>query len=230
MKTSPRELSLSVGSLGTVTARHFAASSGAAPTLVLAHGAGADQRHRFMVTIASGLAAAGVHVVTFNFLYTEQRRRSPDRAPVLEQTWGAVLEGVAGELSSTPAVVVGGKSMGGRIASQVLAAPPATDGWKRVKGLVLLGYPLHPPGKPDAARTAHLPAIRVPILLVQGTRDSFGTRDEVTPVFDGLKVKVTYDFIEGGDHSFSVPKSSGLTERNVLDGITARVAEWIRHL
>jgi hypothetical protein len=168
--------------------------------------------------------------VTFNFLYTEQRRRSPDRAPVLEETWRAVLEGVHAALSPKKGIVVGGKSMGGRIASQVLGTPPATTAWSKVKGLMLLGYPLHPPGKPEAARTAHLPGIRVPILLVQGTRDSFGTRDEVTPIFDAIPATVTYDFIEGGDHSFAVPKSSGLTERDVLAGITSRVARWIQHL
>jgi len=112
----------------------------------------------------------------------------------------------------------------------VLASPPATAAWSRVKGLLLLGFPLHPPGKPDAPRTAHLPGIRVPILVVQGTRDSFGTRDEVTAVFDAIPAKVTYDFIDGGDHSFAVPKSSGLTERDVLNGITSRMAEWIKRL
>jgi len=127
-------------------------------------------------------------------------------------------------------LVVGGKSMGGRIASQVLASPPETPAWSRVKGLVLLGYPLHPPGKPDVPRTAHLPRIRVPILLVQGTRDAFGTRAEVTPVFDALPAEVTYDFIEGGDHSFAVPKSAGLTERDVLSGVTSRAADWIKRL
>jgi predicted alpha/beta-hydrolase family hydrolase len=227
---APREISLTVGTAGTVTARAYAAADGAAPTLVLAHGAGADQRHRFMVTVASSLAAAGVHVVTFNFLYTEQKRRSPDRAPLLEETWRAVVEGIATAVSPNGVLVVGGKSMGGRIASHVLASPPATPAWSRVKGLVVLGYPLHPPGKPDAPRTAHLPQIRVPILLVQGTRDAFGTRAEVTPVFDALPVEVTYDFIDGGDHSFAVPKSSGLTERDVLSAVTARTATWINQL
>ena len=225
-----RDLSLTISEAGTVTARHYAAASATAPTLVLAHGAGADQRHRFMVTVASDLAAAGVQVVTFNFLYTEQRRRSPDRAPLLEETWRAVLEGVATNISPTGMLAVGGKSMGGRIASQVLAPPPETAAWSRVKGLVLLGYPLHPPGKPDAPRTAHLPRIRVPILLVQGTRDAFGTRAEVTPVFDPLPAEVTYDFIEGGDHSFAVPKSAGMTERDVLSGVTSRAADWITRL
>jgi predicted alpha/beta-hydrolase family hydrolase len=224
------ELSLKVGTAGAVTARHYAASSDGGPTLVLAHGAGADQCHRFMVTVASELAGAGVHVVTFNFLYTEQRRRSPDRAPLLEETWRAVLEGVATSISPKGTLVVGGKSMGGRIASQVLASPPKTPAWSRVKGLVLLGYPLHPPGKPDAPRIAHLPGIHVPILLVQGTRDAFGMRAEVTPVFDALPAEVTYDFIEGGDHSLAVPKSARMTERDILSGVTSRAADWIKRL
>ena len=227
---TPRELSLTIGTAGVVSARHYAAASARGPTLVLAHGAGADQRHRFMVTVASGLAAAGVHVVTFNFLYMEQRRRSPDRAPVLEETWRVALDAIGAEVSPKGAMIVGGKSMGGRIASQVLASAPATPAWSRVQGLVLLGYPLHPPGKPDAPRTAHLPQVRVPILLVQGTRDAFGTRDEVTPVFEAIPADVTYDFIEGGDHSFAVPKSSGMAERDVLSGIISRTADWIRRL
>ncbi|MBK5299360.1 MAG: dienelactone hydrolase family protein [Vicinamibacteria bacterium] len=180
-----------------------------------------------MTTLATGIAAQGVDVVTFNFLYTEQRRRSPDRSPVLEQTWTAVVEAMAGNLPEDHRLVVGGKSMGGRIASMVLAHSPATAAWTRVSGLVLLGYPLHPPGKPDQLRTAHLPAIRVPVLLVHGTRDAFGTRDEIEPVFQALPTRVDFDFIERGNHSFAVPKSTGLTESIVLAGISERVATWV---
>jgi uncharacterized protein len=226
---SPLEFSIPIGRLGSVTARHFSAGSADAPLLIVAHGAGADQRHRFMVAVASGLAEQDVHVVTFNFLYTERRGRSPDRGPVLEETWRAVVDAVQDRLHAG-ALVVGGKSMGGRIASQVLADPPSTAGWSRVAGLVLLGYPLHPPGKPDAPRTAHLPAIRVPVLLVQGTRDSFGTRAEIEPVFAAMPAAVDFEFIDGGDHGFAVPKSSGRTERDVLDGVIARVATWIHSL
>jgi predicted alpha/beta-hydrolase family hydrolase len=117
--------------------------------------------------------------------------------------------------------------MGGRIGSMVLAHAPATPAWTRVSGLVLLGYPLHPPGKPDQPRTAHLPAIRVPVLLVQGTRDAFGTREEIEPVFQVLPTRVDIEFIVGGDHSFKVPKSTGLTESAVLAGISEQVATWI---
>ncbi len=225
----PLEFSIPIGRLGSVTARHFATASVDAPLLIVAHGAGADQRHRFMVTVASGLAAQDVHVVTFNFLYSERRGRSPDRAPVIEDTWRAVVDAIHDRLHHGT-LVVGGKSMGGRIASQVLADAPGTAGWSRVAGLVLLGYPLHPPGKPEAPRTAHLPAIRVPVLLVQGTRDSFGTRAEIEPVFRAMPAAVDFEFVDGGDHGFAVPKSSGRTERDVLDGVIARVASWIRSL
>jgi predicted alpha/beta-hydrolase family hydrolase len=217
-----------VAGAGEVTTLHYAATDGAGRgLLVLAHGAGADQRHRVMTRLADGIAARGVDVVTFNFLYTDERRRTPDRAPVLEQTWTAVVEAIASDLPARTRLVVGGKSMGGRIASQVLAKPPASPAWTRVSGLVLLGYPLHPPGQPDRLRTAHLPAVRVPILLVHGTRDAFGTREEVEPVFLSLPVRVDVAFIERGDHGFAVPKSTGLTEAAVLDGICERVAAWI---
>ena len=225
--TTPGVRSLVVGPEAHVTALHYPSQTSARTTLVLAHGAGADQRHRAMVTLAAGIATHGVDVWTFNFLYTEQRRRTPDRSPVLEQTWTAVIEEIAADLPAGHRLVIGGKSMGGRIGSMVLAHPPATPAWTRVSGLVLLGYPLHPPGKPDQPRTTHLPAIRVPILLVHGARDAFGTREEIEPVFQALPTRVDVEFIERGDHSFKVPKSTGLTESAVLARICERVANWI---
>jgi len=225
--TTPSVRRLAVAPDAEVTALHYTAETPARATLVLAHGAGTDQRHRAMVTLAAGIATHGVDVLTFNFRYTEQRRRTPDRSPVLEQTWTAVVEAIAADLPADHRLVIGGKSMGGRIASMVLAHAPATPAWTRVSGLVLLGYPLHPPGKPDHVRTAHLPAIRVPVLLVHGTRDAFGTREEIEPVFQALPTRVDIEFIERGDHSFKVPKSTGLTEPAVLAGICERVASWI---
>jgi uncharacterized protein len=225
--TTPGVRSLAVGPEAQVTALHYPSQTPARATLVLAHGAGADQRHRAMVSLAAGIAARGVDVWTFNFLYTEHRRGAPDRSSVLEQTWTAVIEKIAAELPASHRLVIGGKSMGGRIGSMVLAHPPVTPAWTRVSGLVLLGYPLHPPGKPEQLRTAHLPAIRVPIRLVHGTRDAFGAREEIEPVFRALPTRVDFDFIERGDHSFAVPKSSGLTEPTVLAGISERVASWI---
>jgi uncharacterized protein len=183
-----------------------------------------------MVATARRLCDRGVSVVTFNFLYTERRRRAPDRAPVLETTWATVLDAVVGRLDPEGTVAIGGKSMGGRIASQVAASKPGSAAWQRVGGLVLLGYPLHPPGQPERPRVAHLPSIEIPILLVQGTRDTFGGREEVEPVFGALKTRVDSEFIEGGDHSFAVPKSSGHTEADVLDRIADRVATWVAAL
>jgi predicted alpha/beta-hydrolase family hydrolase len=228
MAKDPVEFTVEVEG-GTVTARHFAAAT-SGPLLVLGHGAGADQRHRFMVAIASRLAERGVAVVTFNFLYTERKRRSPDRAPVLEATWTSVLDAVVGRLDPVRTIAVGGKSMGGRIASMVAASKPGSKAWQRVGGLVLLGYPLHPPGQPEKPRVAHLPSIDVPILIVQGTRDTFGTREEIEPVFDALKTRVDYEFIDGGDHSFAVPRSSGHTEGDILDRVADRVAGWLTAL
>jgi predicted alpha/beta-hydrolase family hydrolase len=228
MATDPVEFIVEVAD-GSTSARHFSAGT-SAPLLVLAHGAGADQRHRFMVAIARRLSERGVSVVTFNFLYTERKRRSPDRAPILEATWTTVLDAVVARLTPQGRIAIGGKSMGGRIASQVAASKPDTEAWRRVGGLVLLGYPLHPPGQPQKPRVAHLPAIEVPILLVQGTRDTFGTREEIEPVFGSLKTRVDYEFIESGDHSFSVPKSSGHSEADILDRVADRVAPWIAAL
>jgi len=228
MATDPVEFTVEVAD-GSTTARHFPAGA-SSPLLVLAHGAGADQRHRFMVATARRLSDRGVSVVTFNFLYMERQRRAPDRAPILEATWRTVLDAVVGRLEPKEAIAIGGKSMGGRIASQVAASTPGSEAWRRVGGLVLLGYPLHPPGQPEKPRVAHLPAIEIPILLVQGTRDTFGAREEIEPVFGALKARVDYEFVEGGDHSFAVPKSSGHSEADILDRIADRVATWIAAL
>jgi predicted alpha/beta-hydrolase family hydrolase len=225
--TTPVVRHVTVAPNATVTTLRYPAETPARATLVLAHGAGTDQRHRAMLALATGIASRGVEVVTFNFIYTEQRRRSPDRSPVLEQTWAAVVEAIAGDTPADRRLAIGGKSMGGRIASMVLAARPTTPAWERVSGLVLLGYPLHPPGKPEQLRTAHLPSLRVPVLLVHGTRDAFGGREEIEPVFQALPTRVDFEFIERGDHSFKVPKSTGLTEATVLEGISDRVAGWI---
>jgi hypothetical protein len=222
--TDPTEFGIDIDG-SPITARHFPAAAGS-PLLILAHGAGADQRHRFMVTTAQRLTARGVSVVTFNFLYTEHRRGAPDRAPVLEETWTAVVDEVVARLRPH-VVAVGGKSMGGRIASQVLASRPESHAWQRVGGLALLGYPLHPPGQPHKMRAAHLPDIDVPILVVQGARDAFGTREEIETAFHRIKARVDYEFIENGDHSFAVPKSSGRSESDILDGVADRVSAWL---
>jgi uncharacterized protein len=207
------------GGRGRTSARSYPAGGDGARgvTLVLAHGAGAPQAHPWMVSMARTLAERGIAVVTFNFLYTEAKRRAPDKSDVLEATWLAAIEAVRARAGSDR-LFIGGKSMGGRIATQVAARPEVA-----VDGLVLLGYPLHPPGKPAQLRTAHLPRVRAPMLFVQGSRDAFGTREEMEPVALGLSRGTRLFVVEGGDHSLAVPKSTGITLADTM----ARVADEI---
>ena len=147
-------------------------------TLILAHGAGAPQRHPFMVAFAHGLSERGLDVLTFNFLYTEQRRKVPDRMPQLAACYRAAIDVARAEIASArERLFIGGKSMGGRAATHVAAEDAALT----LAGIVLLGYPLHPPGRPDQLRDAHLPNVGRPMLFVQGTRDTFGTPAELKP-------------------------------------------------
>lgn len=214
---SEARLSLETGG-GATTARVYPAS-GAGPTLVLAHGAGAPQTHPWMVAMARALAAAGVSTVTFNFLYAEGRRGAPDRPGVLEATWLAVLGGLRAQ-GLGPRLFAGGKSMGGRIATQVAARSGV-----EVAGLVLLGYPLHPPGNPGKRRDAHLTAVRAPMLFVQGSRDAFGTQAEMEPLVEGLP-RARLLLIEGGDHSLATPKRSGVTLPQTMTRVAAEVARF----
>jgi uncharacterized protein len=183
----------------------------AAQTIILAHGAGAAMDTDFMNFFAQGLAEHGLRVVRFEFPYMAERRvtgksRPPDREPVLRETWLRVIESVKAEN-----VFIGGKSMGGRIAS--LVAEEAD-----VAGLVCLGYPFHPTGKPDQLRVEHLKTIKTQTLIVQGERDPFGTREEVA----GYKLSkhVRVHWLADGDHSFKPRKSSGRTEeQNWAEGV-----------
>jgi uncharacterized protein len=196
-------------------------------SLLLAHGAGGTQMSPFMVEFASGLAERGIDAVTFNFGYSEQRRKLPDRNDKLEACWRAMIAAarsgaIVPELARS-ALAIGGKSMGGRIASQVAAVDP-----EGIAGLVLLGYPLHPPGRPDQLRTRHLPAISVPMLIVQGERDAFGTPHELRPVLRKLKAKSQLYVVEGGDHSFKVPKSAGIPQAQIHTRVLGEIERWLR--
>ena len=177
----PEPFRLPIDGGETVPAIAYAASvrERAGITLILGHGAGAGQGSDFMVGFAVALAARGIDVVTFDFPYMEQGRRIPDRNERLEACYRAVIDGVRRKRRGK-ALAIGGKSMGGRIASQVAAG--AAD----LAGVVLLGYPLHPPGKPQQQRSRHLPRIAAPMLFVQGERDSFGTADELRAVVAAL--------------------------------------------
>jgi predicted alpha/beta-hydrolase family hydrolase len=187
-------------------------------TLILGHGAGAPQRSAFMVTFANELAQRGIDTVTFNFLYTEHKRRRNDR---LEQCYRAVIDAVRER--GAQRLAIGGKSMGGRIASQVAASGPIN-----LAGLVFFGYPLHPPGKPDQLRSRHLPAIRAPMLFVQGSRDAFGTPDELRPILREITAPVELFEIESGDHSFKVTKASPIPQQHIFPMILDHTAQWLQ--
>lgn len=226
----PERLTVEVGELGHVGALAYEARAGArlGATLVLAHGAGADQTSRFMSGFAAGLAARGLDVLTFNFLYTEQRRRAPDRTDKLEACFRAAVGAARARGPWTSnALFLGGKSLGGRMASHLGAAADeaATAG---LRGLVFLGYPLHPPGKPDRLRAAHLSRIRVPMLFVQGARDPFGTEAELAPILNRLPAPVTLHLVERGDHSLAPPKRGAASVEDVYDDVQHVIADWVR--
>ena len=177
-------------------------------TIALAHGAGAPMDSDFMAEFAEGLADRGLRCVRFEFPYMHQRRedgktRPPNRAPILMKTWRAVV--------GRENLIIGGKSMGGRMASML--AKELEDEGTPVKGLICLGYPFHPPGKPEKAegRMAHLLDLKTPTLILQGTRDTFGTAEQV-PNFP-LSKAIEVQWLEDGDHGFKPRKKSGRTER-----------------
>jgi predicted alpha/beta-hydrolase family hydrolase len=177
-----------------------------------------------MILFANGLAVRGIDVLTFNFLYMEQRRHVPDPKAKLESCYRAVIEAARKHKNlKGNRLAVGGKSMGGRIASQVASESPELE----LSGLVFLGYPLHPPGRPDKLRDAHLKNIKSPMLFIQGTRDSFGTPDELRAIIKSDHLPATLYPIEGGDHSLKVPKSAGVPQQQVFDSTMHEIASWL---
>lgn len=206
----------SLEDLGTV---RYPAEGSADAVLVLGHGAGAGQKHPFMVATAKGLAARRISVVTFDFPYMRARRSVPDKAPILEQSFRDVLDATR-EWAGRTAMFLGGKSMGGRMATHLGA-----QGVTGVQGIIALGYPLHPPGRPDKPRTEHLPSIRVPVLIVQGERDTFGTPSELEPVIATMETKVTLHVVAGGDHSLTI---RGRKKDDAFAEVLDVIAGWIR--
>jgi uncharacterized protein len=188
--------------------------------LALGHGAGGDRRTGLLVRLANTLAESGRRVVLHNFPYTEARRRVPDKPAVLEATVSAVAAHARQALGASR-LVLGGTSTGGRIASQAVAQGLPAD------GLVFLGYPLHPPGRFDTLRDRHLPAITAPMLFVQGTRDAFARADLLAPVLRGLGDRATLHSIEGGDHSFAVPRRTGRTPAQIEAEVAAALVSWL---
>ena len=229
MPDETEQLTIEVNEKESVSALFYPAAKKirAGLTALLGHGAGANQLSGFMRMFARGLAERGLDVITFNFVYMEQGRSVPDQRPKLESCFRAVIDTIAKhrKLKSNK-LVIGGKSMGGRIASQVAAAreeaPLALD----PSGLVFLGYPLHPPGQHSKLRVEHLPHIQKPMLFVQGTRDALGTPDEIHPFIKDLRPPAKIYAIEGGDHSFKAPKKMGLPQEEVYEAAMDEIARW----
>jgi predicted alpha/beta-hydrolase family hydrolase len=229
MPDETEELTIKVNEKESVSALLYPAAKKirAGLTALLGHGAGANQLSGFMRMFARGLAERGLDVITFNFVYMEQGRSVPDQRPKLESCYRAVIDTIAKhrKLKSNK-LVIGGKSMGGRIASQVAAAREAEPLALDVSGLVFLGYPLHPPGQSSKLRVEHLEHIRKPMLFVQGTRDALGTPEEIQPFVKDLRPPAKIYAIEGGDHSFKAPKKMGLPQERVYEAAMDEIVRW----
>jgi len=189
--------------------------------LVLAHGAGAGMSHPFMEMLAGELSKVGVATLRYQFPYMEERRRVPDAPGVLTATVAAAVRAAAEAAPNLP-LLAGGKSMGGRMTSQAAAQHPL-DG---VRGLVFFGFPLHPPKLPGTKRADHLTKVTVPMLFLQGTRDTFADLKLLRPVCAKLGPRATLHVMETADHSFHVLKSSGRTDAEVLRELAETTASW----
>jgi uncharacterized protein len=190
---------------------------------VLAHGAGAGMRHRFMEAVAEALAVRGVASLRYQFPFTQAGGRRPDPPGVLEATVRAAVAAARTAAPTLP-LVAGGKSLGGRMTSNAQARRPLAE----VAALVFLGFPLHPPKQPGVSRADHLDRVELPMLFLQGTRDELAHLDLLQPVCQRLGDRATLHVVEGGDHGFDVLKRSGRTETEVMDELATTVADWCR--
>lgn len=213
------EWRVKVGAEETSALYDPAANNGGA-LFVFAHGAGGNMNDRSVVATARALNQRGIATVRFNFLYKEKKSGRPDPMPKLKDAFSAVIDRVRKEIAPAT-LIIGGRSMGGRAASML-----AADGFDAA-GLLLLAYPLHPPGKPDQLRDAHLPSITMPVICFNGTRDPFCTPSLMEKVLERVKTSWEMHWVEGADHSFHVLKSSGKTDTQVLDEMADTIESWI---
>jgi predicted alpha/beta-hydrolase family hydrolase len=191
--------------------------------VVIAHGAANDMNNRLIVAVADGLAAAGYTTLRFNFPYKENGKKSPDAEPTLIHTWqGAVTHLLNNDRFPVHRVIAAGKSMGGRIASQMVAADQMD-----VAALIFLGYPLHAPGRTDKLRDSHLYGIKKPLLFFAGTRDPLCNMEKLREVLHRLPGPYDLDIVKGGDHSFKLPKSSSRSTESVHRQITEKCLQWL---
>jgi len=192
---------------------------------VLAHGAGAGMRHPFLESIAQALAERSIATLRYQFPYMERRAGRPDPPAIAAATVRAAVAEAARVAPGLP-LVAGGKSFGGRMTSTAHAEAPLPG----VRGLLFLGFPLHPPGRPDDKRAEHLAQVRVPMLFLQGDRDEFADLTLLRPVVQRLGERATLHLVEGGDHSFHVLKRSGRTDADVMTELVATVDRWATKL
>ena len=202
----------------------FSRPSQAEALLVLAHGAGAGMTHPFMAAVADALAAEAVATLRYQFPSMEAGRRRPDTPSIAMATVRAAVQSTAAD--GPLLVVAGGKSFGGRMSSEAAAKSMLPH----VRGLVFFGFPLHPPGKPGRSRAAHLAKVRVPMLFMQGTRDALAQLPLVETVARELGTRATLHVVDGGDHSFKLPKRLGRDPADVINEIGRVTADWIRNL
>jgi uncharacterized protein len=223
MTSTRTEWRVQVGADETSAIVDRATTGDASAVFVCAHGAGGNMADRGMQQTAETLRARGMDIVRFNFLYKEKRINRPDPMPRLEETVAAVVARTREELAPRR-LIIGGRSMGGRAASMLAAKGFECD------GLLLLAYPLHPAGKPDQLRDAHLPAIEVPVLCFSGTRDALCTRGLMERVLERVGANWEMHWVAGADHSFHVLKSSGRTDAEVMEEIGEVSERWLSGL
>ncbi len=217
----PQQLGIEIAKAGRVAAL-LNRPAQARACFVFAHGAGAGMTHSFMETVANGLAERGVATLRYQFPYMEKGSKRPD-PPAIAQAAVRAAVAEAGRCCPGLPLIAGGKSFGGRMTSQAQAAAPL-DG---VRGLAFLGFPLHPAGKPSSDRAAHLAEVHIPMLFLQGTRDSLAEVALVEPVVERLGPKASLHLVDGADHSFHVLARSGRHDRDVMTEILDAFSTWI---
>jgi uncharacterized protein len=220
---SSAEWTIAVGNDNTRAEYDPATSGKDRAVFVCAHGAGGSISDRSTLATANALRKHGFGVVRFNFLYKEKGSGRPDAMPKLMATFSAVVDRVREELHPKT-LIIGGRSMGGRAASMM-----ASEGFD-ADGLLLLAYPLHPPGQPEKLRDAHLPMISMPVLCFCGTRDPFVTKDLMERAVSAVKAPWDMHWVDSADHSFHVPKSSGRNDAAVLEEVAESSERWLATL
>jgi len=221
MPAEAKPVTIQIGKEGSVSGLLLKPASPRA-LYVFAHGAGAGMTHRSMASVADGLAERGIATLRYQFLYMERKSGRPD-APKLAQAAVRAAVTEARQLMPKLPLFAGGKSFGGRMTSGAQAAEPLPG----VLGLVILGFPLHPAGKPGQERADHLSDVNIPMLFLQGTRDALAALDQLEPVIKGLGKKATLKLFDQADHSFHVPAKSGRKDAEVMSELLDAMAAWI---